>query len=119
MSPVSSPDALYRSDLLAHPILSTVLVLLALSSTSSTQICITLLPRLSNPQILPYYLYAGVSHPYPLQRPMSSSVNPGISHPLRAILLLNKQDRRNPRHDMVEGNRVHGLTPTIYLSFIN
>ena len=50
----------------AHPTLPTVLILLALSSTSSTQICITLLPRLRDSQILLYYLQAGVSHPYPL-----------------------------------------------------
>ena len=52
-----------------------------------------------------------MSHPYPLTGPTSSSVNPGISHPLRAILLLNKHDRRNPRHDKVEGNKVYDFTP--------
>ena len=56
-----SPGARCKSDLLAHPTLSTVLVLTALSSNSSTQICITLLPRLRDCQILLYYLQAGVS----------------------------------------------------------
>jgi hypothetical protein len=51
-----SPGARCKPDLLAHPTLSMMLILLALPSISSAQICITLLPRLSNPQILPYYL---------------------------------------------------------------
>ena len=50
-----SPGARCKSDLLARPTLSTVLVLLALSSTSSTQICInssTLSERFSNSPVL-------------------------------------------------------------------
>ena len=59
---------------------------------------ITLLPRLRDSQILLYYLYAGMSHPYPLTETdvlvgdvLASESLDIISSSF--ILLLNKQDR--------------------------
>ena len=77
---------------------------------------ITLLPRLRDSQILLYYLYAGVSHPYPLTETdvlVGDVLASGSLDIISSSCYPSSQQDRNPRHDKVERIEWMVLPPTI------
>ena len=78
---------------------------------------ITLLPRLRDSQILLYYLYAGMSHPYPLTE-TDVLVGESLDITFSSRYPSSQQDR-NPKHGKVERIEWMVLPPNDLTHFIN